>query len=39
MTKNEYSISALSNLQIENYFQAENIIIEAFKEYKHYISK
>jgi hypothetical protein len=39
MSKNEYSISALSNLQIRNYFQAENIIIEAIKEYKNYISK
>ena len=39
MSKNEYSISPFSNLQIRNYFQAENIIIEAFKEYKDYISK
>ena len=39
MTENSYSISALSNLQIGNYFQAENIITEAFKEYKDYISK
>lgn len=39
MTENSYSISALSNLQIGNYYEAENIITEAFKEYKDYISK
>ena len=39
MAKNEYSIYALSNLQIGNYYEAENIIIEAFKEYKEYLSK